>query len=77
MPDINVGNQLFDLAFHPQKDAVCAATVAGEVKCFAYDSDGAAEEKFALRVTKKSCRGLAYNTGGDSLYCVTKEGDLQ
>lgn len=78
MPDIQVGNQLFDLAFHPSEDIVYAATVAGEVKAYKYDLDsGEGTEKFSTRVTKRSVRGLDFSADGQTLYCVGKDKSLQ
>ena len=77
MPDISVGNQLFDLAFHPSSDLVYVATVAGEVKCYSYDEAGDGVEKFSTRVTKRSLRGLDFSSDGDVLFCVGKDKSLQ
>ena len=77
MPDISVGNQLFDLAFHPSKDLVYVATVAGEVKCYSYDDEGNGVEKFSTRLTKRSIRGLDFTSNGESLFAVGKDKGLQ
>ena len=77
MPDIPVGNQLFDLSFHPSNDLVYVATVAGEVKCFKYDDEGNGEEKFNTRITKRSIRGLDFSSDSGTLFCVGKDKGLQ
>lgn len=77
MPDISVGNQLFDLAFHPSSDLVYVATVAGEVKCYNYNEEGNGVEKFSARITKRSVRGLDFSSSGDTLFCVGKDKCLQ
>ena len=77
MPDTQVGNQLFDLAFHPARDLVSVATVAGELKCFSYDDEGNCVKKFDVRVAKRSIRGIDYSPEGDTVFCVGKDQSLQ
>ena len=70
MPDIPLGNQVFDLAFHPARDAVFAGLLTGEIKAFGYDDAGAASPLYTLRPTKRSCRGLACSADGARLFQV-------
>lgn len=77
MPDIAVGNQVFDVAFHPREDVVLAGLLTGEIKAFAYTDDGAHEAKWDLRPTKRSCRGLAFDYAGERVYAVSKDRTVQ
>jgi hypothetical protein len=77
MPDIPVGAQIFDLAFHPTESTVYAALITGEVKAFRYDDQGQYEPSFNLRPSKRSCRGLATSRDGSQLWAVGKEKALQ
>ena len=77
MPDILVGSQIFDLAFHPTSDVVYAGLLNGKVKAFTYDEQGAHSAVFDLRISKRSCRGLALSPDGSSLYAVGKNRTLQ
>ncbi|KZO94709.1 WD40 repeat-like protein [Calocera viscosa TUFC12733] len=75
--NIPVGNQVFDLAFHPGEDIVYAGLLTGEVKAFKYHDDGSYEQAFSIRPTKRSCRGLATNADGSRLYGVTKDKTIE
>ncbi|KAF8511293.1 WD40-repeat-containing domain protein [Gautieria morchelliformis] len=74
MPDLPLGNHIFDLEFHPQSDYVYAGLLTGEIKGYAYDTtNGLCQAAFTLRPTKRSCRGLATNESGDRLWSVSKD----
>lgn len=77
MPDINCGGQIFDLAFHPTHQTVYTGLLTGHIKAFTYDDQGNYQSSFALRPTKRSCRGLALSPGGDTLWSVGKGKALQ
>ena len=64
MPDIPVGAQIFDLAFHPSRPLVLTGLLTGYVKAFSYDEQGNHEEKFSARPSKRSCRTLAMSEDG-------------
>ncbi|TFK78435.1 WD40 repeat-like protein [Polyporus arcularius HHB13444] len=72
MPDIPVGAQVFDLAFHPDRSLVFAGLLTGIVKAFSYDEQGNHEEKFSVRPTKRSCRTLAVSADGSQLWAAGK-----
>ncbi|KAI0795776.1 WD40 repeat-like protein [Abortiporus biennis] len=72
MPDIPVGAQIFDLVFHPTSPVVFTGLLTGEIKSFGYDEQGNYDEKFSLRPSKRSCRGLTMSAEGDKLYAVGK-----
>ena len=72
MPDIPVGAQIFDLAFHPTNSTVFAGLLTGEIKAFSYDEQGNYESKFSIRPSKRSCRGLTMSGSGDRLWAVGK-----
>ncbi|KAI0251824.1 WD repeat-containing protein JIP5 [Lactifluus subvellereus] len=76
MPNILVGSQIFDLAFHPTSDVVYTGLLNGKVKAFTYDEQGAHSAAFDLRISKRSCRGLALSPDGSSLYAVGKNRTL-
>ncbi|KDQ07552.1 hypothetical protein BOTBODRAFT_38752 [Botryobasidium botryosum FD-172 SS1] len=76
MPEIPVGNQAFDLTFHPTSSTVYVGLLTGEIKAFNYsdsESDWEYSKAFTLRPTKRSCRGLATSPTGDRLYSVSKD----
>ncbi|KAH9927959.1 WD40 repeat-like protein [Epithele typhae] len=64
MPDIPVGAQIFDLAFHPTEPLVLTGLLTGHLKAFGYDEQGNYEEKFSIRPSKKSCRTIAMSADG-------------
>ena len=74
MPDVSVGAQIFDLAFHPTAPVVYTGLLSGEVKAYGYDDDGedAPECRFRVRPSKRSCRGLTMNEDGARLWAVGK-----
>ena len=72
MPDISVGAQIFDLIFHPTESIVYAGLLTGEVKAFGYDEQGQHDQKFTLKPSKRSCRGLAIDEHGDHIWSVGK-----
>ncbi len=77
MPVIPVGSQIFDLAFHPTSNVVYTGLLNGKVKAFTYDDQGAHDTALSLRISKRSCRGLALSPDGSSLYAVGKNRSLQ
>lgn len=77
MPDISIGSQIFDLVFHPSHSTVYTALLTGKVKAFAYDHEGRNKEVFSVKLSQKSCRGIAINEAGDKLYTVGKGKGLQ
>ena len=72
MPDISVGAQIFDLIFHPTESIVYAGLLTGEVKAFGYDEQGQHDQRFSLKPSKRSCRGLAIDKQGDRIWSVGK-----
>lgn len=72
MPDIPVGAQIFDLVFHPTESLACVGLLSGEIKAFSYDEQGNYENKFTVKPSKRSCRGLALNQDGSRLWSVGK-----
>ncbi|KAI0299432.1 WD40 repeat-like protein [Multifurca ochricompacta] len=76
MPNIPVNSQIFDLAFHPNSNVVYTGLLNGKVKAFTYDDNGVHSTAFDLRISKLSCRGLAINPDGSSLYAVGKNRTL-
>ncbi|KAF8314524.1 WD40 repeat-like protein [Clavulina sp. PMI_390] len=78
MAEIPLGNQPFDIAFHPSEPIVLAALLTGQITAFSFTHDQPEtefnyEEKFSVRPTKRSCRGLAMSTDGGVVYSVTKD----
>ncbi|KIK68353.1 hypothetical protein GYMLUDRAFT_35751 [Collybiopsis luxurians FD-317 M1] len=72
MPDVSVGSQIFDLAFHPSHSTVYTALLSGKVKAFAYDQEGRNKQVFSVKISQKSCRGIAINEDGSRIYTVGK-----
>ncbi|KAG8216026.1 WD40-repeat-containing domain protein [Butyriboletus roseoflavus] len=72
MPDIPVGSQIFDFAFHPSNTTVYAGLLNGSVKAFRYDEQGQHHQTFSLRPSKRSCRCLATNQDGSHLFAAGK-----
>lgn len=72
MPDISVGAPIFDLIFHPTESIVYAGLLTGEVKAFGYDDQGQLDQRFTLKPSKRSCRGLAIDERGDRIWSVGK-----
>ena len=72
MAEIESGAQIFDIHFHPTESLVFLGLLTGVVKAFSYDEQGNSEEKFTLRPSKRSCRGLVSNEDGSRLYAVGK-----
>ncbi|KAJ3746592.1 WD40-repeat-containing domain protein [Lentinula detonsa] len=72
MSDVSVGSQIFDLVFHPSHATVYTGLLSGKVKAFAYNQNGRTKEVFSVKVSQKSCRGIAINEDGARLYTVGK-----
>jgi len=77
MPVISLGSQIFDLAFHPTSNVVYSGLLNGKVKAFTYDDQGIHSPAWELRISKRSCRGVALSPDGSSLYAVGKNKSLQ
>ena len=77
MPDIPVGSQVFDLAFHPDRPLVLAGLLTGSIKAFSYDEQGNYEEKFSVRPSKRSCRTLAVSEDGAQVWAGGKAKAIQ
>ncbi|EGO01109.1 hypothetical protein SERLA73DRAFT_179167 [Serpula lacrymans var. lacrymans S7.3] len=72
MPDIPVGAQIFDLAFHPSHSTVYAGLLTGQVSAFRYDEQGQHDLSFSVRPSKRSIRGLTLNQDGSHLWAAGK-----
>ncbi|TFK53088.1 WD40 repeat-like protein [Heliocybe sulcata] len=72
MPDIQVGEQVFDVAFHPAESLLYTGLLTGEVKAFRYDDQGQHESAFTVRPSKKSCRALETDADGAYLWTAGK-----
>ncbi|CUA70975.1 WD repeat-containing protein JIP5 [Coprinopsis cinerea okayama7 len=73
MPDVDLGSQVFDLAFNPKHDIVYTGLLNGHIKAFAYDDQGTCTSKFDIRPTKRSARSLGVDQEGLELYSVSKD----
>ncbi|CAE6473217.1 unnamed protein product [Rhizoctonia solani] len=73
MSDVDLGTQVFDLAFNPKHDIVYAGLLSGHVKAFAYDDEGTCTPKFDIRPAKRTARSLATDLEGLELYSVSKD----
>ncbi|EUC61358.1 WD repeat protein JIP5, putative [Rhizoctonia solani AG-3 Rhs1AP] len=73
MPDVDLGTQVFDLAFNPKHDIVYTGLLSGHVKAFAYDDEGICTPKFDIRPAKRTARSLATDSEGLELYSVSKD----
>lgn len=81
MAEIPLDNQPFDIAFHPSEPLLLVALLTGQVSAYSYshskpESEFEHEERFTVRPTKRSCRGLAMSETGDLVYSVTKDKSL-
>ncbi|EMD37007.1 hypothetical protein CERSUDRAFT_137412 [Gelatoporia subvermispora B] len=72
MPDIRVGAQIFDIAFHPTESIAYTGLLSGEIKAFSYDEQGNYDNKFTVRPSKRSCRTIAVSHSGDKLWAGGK-----
>lgn len=72
MPDIHLGSQIFDLAFHPTCSVVYTGLLNGAVKAFSYDEQGQHHQTFSLRPSRRSCRCLATDHNGAHLFAAGK-----
>ncbi|KAF8892943.1 WD40-repeat-containing domain protein [Infundibulicybe gibba] len=72
MPEIPVGAQIFDIAFNPTHSTVYAGLLTGEIKAFAYNEQGAHNQSFSLRPSKRSCRSVTLDNDGSHLFAVGK-----
>ena len=72
MPDIQVGSQIFDLAFHPCNTTVYTGLLNGSAKAFRYDEQGQHHQTFSLRPSRRSCRSLAIDQDGSHLCAAGK-----
>ena len=77
MPDISVGNQVFDVVFHPNEDLVIAGLLTGQVTAVKYNDEGETVQHWDIRPTKRSCRGLVFHPDGSRLYSVSKDRTIQ
>ena len=77
MPEIPVGSQIFDVAFHPTSAIAYTGLLTGHVKAFAYNEQGSGRGLWSIRPSKKSCRGLSITQDGSKLFAVGKSKALQ
>ena len=77
MPDIPVGAQTFDLAFHPNRPLVLSGLLTGHIKAFSYDEQGSYQAKFSVRPSKRSCRTLAVSEDGAQVWAGGKAKAIQ
>lgn len=78
--DIECGEQVFDIAFHPRDRFIAAGLIDGTVKLYNYnvlDENGGNREVLSLNHHQKACRGLQFNEAGDRLFTISSDKSLQ
>ena len=78
--DIECGEQVFDVAFHPRDRFIAAGLIDGTVKLYNYNvlnDNGGNREVLSLNHHQKACRGLQFNDAGDRLFTVSSDKSLQ
>lgn len=78
--DIECGEQVFDIAFHPRDRFIATGLIDGAVKLYNYNvlnENGGNREVMSLNHHQKACRGLQFNDSGDRLFTVSSDKSLQ
>ena len=75
-PDIKTQEMITDLSFHPEADMVVIGNISGEISVFNYSND-INELKKKLKISKKTLRGVEFDSEGHSLLTISKDKSLR
>ena len=79
---LECGEQVFGLAVHPHRDLLAAGLIDGRVTIFApstaanLDAEDGVPPLVSLAAHSRSCRAVAFNAIGDTLYAAGSDGSL-
>ena len=71
--DIKVKNQIFDCAFHPNKEILGIGEITGRVSLFSYSNTEKNKNLLEFKNHKKACRCLSFSMDGKKLYSASKD----
>tara|TARA_B110000090_G_C13322251_1_gene423995 strand:- start:412 stop:1074 length:663 start_codon:yes stop_codon:yes gene_type:complete len=72
--DIECGDQVFDISFHPENNILAAGLITGEVEVWQYGNEiGANKKLVSVFCHDGSCRGLQFDRAGDTLYTISSD----
>lgn len=86
--DIPLSSDALDVAFHPDEDKplIAAGLISGKVQLFDYSGvlrkeservEGKLHRRlWSVRPSHKSCRGVAFNDSGSSVFSIFKDKSL-
>jgi len=74
--DIEVEDEIFDVAFHPNKNVIACGEITGKVSIHSYSTD---ENRQLLKNTGhiKACRNVSFSSDGERLYTSSKDKSIQ
>ncbi|EDO47048.1 predicted protein [Nematostella vectensis] len=74
---ITLSSQVFDVGFHPERDVIAVAQIAGTVSLHSYEAGKDSKMLMELNHHKKPCRALAFSKDGLHLFTASKDKSLQ
>ncbi|XP_031551133.1 WD repeat-containing protein 55-like [Actinia tenebrosa] len=75
--EIKLPSQVFDVAFHPQRDVIAVGEIEGTVTIHSYSTSEQNKKLMELNHHKKACRAVAFSSDGTYLFTASKDKSLQ
>lgn len=73
--EIDCGEQVFDISFHPSMNFLAAGLINGHANLYQYSNIPGVSNKLMLNLTHHalSCRGVAFDQSGQGLYTISSD----
>ncbi|KXJ14351.1 WD repeat-containing protein 55 [Exaiptasia diaphana] len=75
--EIKVPSQVFDVAFHPQRNVIAVAQIDGPITIHSFSTQEQNKMLMELTHHKKACRAVSFTEDGKYLLSVSKDKSLQ
>ena len=73
--EINCGEQVFDISFHPTMDFLAVGLINGHSNIYKYSSTPGVPSSLVLNLNNhvSSCRGVEFDHSGQGLYTISSD----
>lgn len=73
--EINCGEQVFDISFHPSMDVLATALINGQVNLYKYNRTPNTPSSLVMSCENhgSSCRGVQFDASGQGMYSISSD----
>jgi len=76
-PEIELEDEVFDVAFHPSKNVIACGEISGKVSIYSYTTTSGNMKLLENTQHLKACRNVAFSSNGERLYSSSKDKSIQ